>query len=340
MLNCAFYGVISAIIFFFSKFAFKYLFPFLIGFLLAFVFHKPAQKISKFIKIKIPAIRTVIVALFFIIFVALFSLLIWFLSIKISDLTKFLKPFAENLISDLENTTERLKPLFDKNKLSNFNSMLANAVKNIAMKAVNAASGAAAKFAASIPGIIISFIITLVASCYTAKDYEKIIKFFEEVLSEKQTENLKIIKNIFSEKILHFLKGYFLLFLITSGELTLGLFIIGIKNFFIVALIIAVIDFLPVLGTGTVLIPWSIILLIQKNFKTGIMILILYIVITFVRNFAEPKIIGDKIGLHPLIQLAAIFVGLKLSGIVGMFILPLVTITALEFVQVKYKIES
>lgn len=340
MLNSAFYGLLAAMIYFFSKFALKYLFPFIIGFFLAFVFHKPAEKISGLIKIKIPVIRTVTVLLIYIIFVGMFSFLIWIISAKISDLADFLKPFAKSVISDIEKLTDELKPVFSKkagNKLNDFNSLLSNAVKNIVLKIVNILSGATAKFAASIPGIIISFIITLVASCYTAKDYEKIIAFFREILSENQINNLNIIKNIFSDKIFHFLKGYGLLFLITSFELILGLFAIGIKNFFIIGLIIAVIDFLPVLGTGTVLIPWSAVLFIQKNYKIGIMILILYLIITIVRNFAEPKIIGDKIGLHPLLQLGAIFVGLKLSGIIGMFVLPLVMITVLEFVQIKYK---
>ena len=119
--------------------------------------------------------------------------------------------------------------------------------------------------------------------------------------------------------------------LITFLELTAGLMLLKIKYAPFIALLISVIDILPVLGTGMVVIPWGFAELITGNAARGIGLLVMYAVITLVRNFAEPKIIGDKIGINPLFTLLAMFIGLKTAGIAGVLLFP----TAL-IVTVKY----
>ncbi len=105
-------------------------------------------------------------------------------------------------------------------------------------------------------------------------------------------------------------------------ELLIGFSILKIPYAFILSIAIAVFDILPVLGTGGILIPWAIILVIMKNVPLAIGILLLYLFILIVRNMLEPKIVGKQIGLHPLATLAAMFLGLSLIGVVGMLIFP------------------
>ena len=93
----------------------------------------------------------------------------------------------------------------------------------------------------------------------------------------------------------------------------------------------AIVDLLPVLGTGTVLLPWGIILLISSDSFSGFGMIALYVVITLVRNFAEPKIIGSQIGINPLFTLLAMFAGLKLFGFVGLILLPITLIVTIEY---------
>ena len=118
---------------------------------------------------------------------------------------------------------------------------------------------------------------------------------------------------------------------ITFCELCLGLWLIGgTNNLFVVAGIICIVDILPVLGVGTVLIPWSVILMVTGDFTRGILLALLYIVIVIIRNFIEPRIIGKQMGLHPLVTLICIFVGLRLFGIIGMFAVPLTVMVLIE----------
>ena len=122
------------------------------------------------------------------------------------------------------------------------------------------------------------------------------------------------------------LKGYILLMLITFTELTIGLLLIGQSNAILLAAIICVIDILPVLGTGAVVIPWALISLFTGNILEAIGLILMYIVITIIRNFLEPKVIGNQVGLHPLITLLSMFCGLRLLGFVGLFGFPLTLI--------------
>lgn len=105
--------------------------------------------------------------------------------------------------------------------------------------------------------------------------------------------------------------SYCLIFGITFAELTAGLFLLGIKNAFAIAFIIAVLDILPVLGTGTVLIPWAVLAFASGRISTGVGVFGLYLVITVVRNLIEPKLVGKQMGLSPVIMLPCMLIGLK-----------------------------
>lgn len=80
---------------------------------------------------------------------------------------------------------------------------------------------------------------------------------------------------------------------------------------------------MPILGTGSILVPWSIIAFIMGNTKIGIGMLVLYILITVVKQIIEPKIVGQQIGLHPIITLILMYVGVNLMGLLGLLALPI-----------------
>ena len=89
-----------------------------------------------------------------------------------------------------------------------------------------------------------------------------------------------------------------------------------------VAVVIAVLDILPVLGTGSVLIPWGIFAALNGDFKMAAGVLILYLVITVIRKIIEPKLVGKQVGLHPVLTLAGMLLGLKFAGFIGMLGVP------------------
>jgi predicted PurR-regulated permease PerM len=122
------------------------------------------------------------------------------------------------------------------------------------------------------------------------------------------------------------IRSYILLLLITFVELLFGFWILKIDHPFAIAATVALIDLLPVLGVGLVLVPWSVLALIQNNFTLAIGLVTLFIEIEIVRNILEPKIIGKQTGLSPILSLAAMFVGFRLFGFIGVIAVPIMII--------------
>lgn len=177
--------------------------------------------------------------------------------------------------------------------------------------------------AAFVPKTLLSFAVIIISTYYFAVDRVRINCFFLSFFPKDIRRLLKKGRDALSETVGKYLNAYSLLFLITFSELLLSFFILGLDYSFISALLISIVDILPVLGTGTVLIPWAIIALLVGNYKLGTGLLITYAVITVVRQVLEPKIVGKFIGLSPLASLASMYIGLELMGVIGIFLFPI-----------------
>lgn len=118
-------------------------------------------------------------------------------------------------------------------------------------------------------------------------------------------------------------RSYALIMSITFVELSIGLTLIRIDHAILVAFVIAIFDILPVLGTGGIMIPWAILTAIQGNYPLALGLLVVYLVITVIRNIIEPKIVGSQLGLHPVVTLCSMFVGAQLFGVIGLFGFPI-----------------
>ncbi len=316
-----------------------YMLPFLVALAVAMAVQHPAKKISGTLKIKVGKVAAILSAFLFV--AAAMAALIAFYWLAMA-----IKGFAEDIPKLLKSATEALAVLegyFLSGIRENspelyeyLNKALSEGVQGVVVRLTNALSVKAADFAKGLPAFLFSWLAALVASCYIAKDYVGLKKFFKALCSKRIYDNIIKIKGIVTGSIFKILRGYLLLMLMTFVLLLLGFLFLGIKHAMILSIIIALVDILPVFGTGTVLLPWGIYELAVKGGIRGIGIIALYVVITLLRNFAEPKIIGGQIGINPLFMLISMFVGLRLFGVLGLFALPISLITVIKF----YKTDS
>lgn len=116
---------------------------------------------------------------------------------------------------------------------------------------------------------------------------------------------------------------------------TVGLLLLKIPYAPLWALVLALVDAVPLLGTGTVLIPWSLVCLLQRNHVRSVGLLLLYGVTALTRSALEPKLVGKQLGLDPLLTLAALYTGYRLWGIGGMILSPLIAVTAVQLTETK-----
>ncbi len=191
-------------------------------------------------------------------------------------------------------------------------------ISDVSVTVVKTISG----YASKLPELVIKIVVCIVSTFFIAIDYEKINAFCIRILPQKVSDAGKMIFQKVKEVVLIYLKSYSVLMLLTFVELCFGFVLLGIQYWYFIALGIAIFDILPILGTGGILIPWTLIAAILGNYKIAIGIFVLYIVITIIRNILEPKIVGRNIGVHPLATLIGLFVGLRLFGFVGMIGFP------------------
>ncbi|GHU36813.1 sporulation integral membrane protein YtvI [Clostridia bacterium] len=233
----------------------------------------------------------------------------------------------DSIFNTIENVAKGIPFIADSGVLNNLEATLTREIGNV-MSSVGSdiaknVPALAGQILGSLPGIVIFTVLTIVSTIYISLDYKVISKFLLIQIPPKVRTWILDIKTRFLEAIMKYLRAYAILIMITYFELTVGFLIIDVKYAFLLAGVVAIIDIFPVLGTGTVLIPWGILSLIQKDYYTGFALLILYATVAVIRNIIEPKIVGTSIGLYPVITLISMYVGYSLLGFAGMFMLPI-----------------
>ena len=184
----------------------------------------------------------------------------------------------------------------------------------------------------TVPSVIIGFVVSIVATCFMTSTFDDIKDFIIRQFSEENQYKVRRAKYILLSSVGKMINAYIGIIFITTAEVFIGLSILKLIGFldgshiFIISFIIACIDIIPVLGTGTVVIPWSIYSFVTGNIGMGIGLLILYAVITVIRQFIEPKLVAGQVGISPVVTIIAMFIGIKIFGAVGIFILPLIVI--------------
>lgn len=343
LINTFYFLTVTAGVFIFFRFLLKYLTPFIIGGLIAWLVQKPAVIISKKTGLKRFAAAPVLALAAFLLAAGLCV----FLGFKLVE-------GAGGLISEISGYAGKLSVYFEdiKDKLDLFfedlpkeltvlaDNFYEKVTETLLTGLTTLLSDFAAYLAKRAPAFLVSCIVSAVASCYIAADFPGLVRFIRSLFGRRFYENTLKVKNIFVNSVFKFIKGYAILMLITFLELLAGLYILRIKYAPLLAALISVIDILPVLGTGTVLVPWAAAELLARDTAAGIGLLVLYAVITVIRNFAEPKIIGKEMGINPLFTLLAMFIGLKLFGFAGILLLPITLIVVVKYYKDEMEAEE
>lgn len=251
-----------------------------------------------------------------------------FLSFAVRDLER-----EDNVIRRVVDWFSELKsriPIFthlEKNgrsEISNgiYDTFIAS-LRSLASKASDKATSFAAGIITGLPSFVFSVVVGVIATYYMTMDWDGIKKSVKRLMPCSVSEKFSRIGSEAGKAVSGYVKAYLIILLMTFTELLVGFLIIGVRYAFFIAAITALIDILPVLGTGTVIVPWSVVLFIQGDTKKAIGLLVLLAVMYVVRQFTEPRLIGRFMGVHPMLTLCAAYVGFCFFGIIGMIITPL-----------------
>ncbi|MFC5402153.1 sporulation integral membrane protein YtvI [Cohnella soli] len=181
-------------------------------------------------------------------------------------------------------------------------------------------------FASGIPDFFIFFIVFLVAVYLFTVSLPIMRSSFLSMFEDKSKQQVEEVLVSLRQSVFGFLRAQLFISVITYSMSFVGLLLIGTGYPLAIALLIVVVDILPILGVGSALIPWAAYRIAIGDTYTGIGLIILFLVITVVRRIVEPKILGDAVGIGALSALISLYVGYELVGVVGVFLGPIVVI--------------
>ncbi len=334
---------IIGIVYFFLKFAFFWTLPFIIAFAVSILVDPLIKLFTDKLKWKRSIASTLIVAIVLTITGFLLAILSKTLFTEVKSIFGNVDHYLDQVTAFVSEMPQKYGHLFN-GKLSDvinecikflenydYNSLLTGSLGTGALKY-------AGSFISSLPSALVFFIVTVVATFFTSASFPEIKKFIMRQFDEKTRDLILDIKFYFLNTVIKYLKSYFILWMITFAELSVAFLIFGYQPAITLAFVISLVDILPIFGVGTVLIPWFIVELILGHPVKALIIIGIYLVITIVRQTLEPKVIGDHVGLPPIVTLFCIYIGLQLFGVLGMFLLP-ITITIIKNLQDNHKIK-
>lgn len=184
-----------------------------------------------------------------------------------------------------------------------------------------------------IPQSIAVMIFIFIATFLITKDLPQIQNWLRKVFPVNiQGQTIHVIQRIKS-LLLNYVKAQFIIMSITGIIIFIGLFMLNIQHALTIALVTAIIDLLPFIGTGIVFIPWIFYLFFSGDYHTTIQLATLYAILILVRQFIEPKILSDQLGVRPLVTLIVMFICFQIWGIGGIIVAPFLIILYHAFFQ-------
>ena len=218
-------------------------------------------------------------------------------------------------------------------------SLLENAVSSLSSKLTSWAGA----FLLKLPDILFVTVIFILAAFYMSGDFDGVNRYLMSLVPERWARKLRSMKKRVLITTVKYFRAYLILLVITFLELLVAFTVLRIDYALLLAAVIAILDILPAIGVGTVLLPWSAYLLFRGDTALALSLAAVYIVITVIRQIAESHVIGSQLGIPPLATLFAVYVGFKLCGVVGMIIAPLAALlikNVIEFYQRRAETES
>ena len=357
IINVAFYAMLLVLAFLFYKYAFGVCFPIMFAFFMAIILQRPKNFIMSKTPIKKGFASTISVFGLMLLASAVVVLIgvraaeeikgfIDYVMVQFSNvdtIVNTIETFILGIIGRLpefisETATESITALFTQLRefMAGTKTELPEQLGDLSgvfnLSWITTPITGVISTASRIPSIIISVVVTIVLACFMTADYDLIMRFVYCQFPKEKRKDVTRAKELLKMNLGKMAKAYALIMLVTFTEVFIGLTILKMIGLFnssyiaVIAVVTAIVDIIPVLGTGTIVLPWAAYSFITGNIGMGIGLLVLYATVTVIRQIVEPKLVAGQLGLPPFVTLIAMYLGLKIIGVLGVFILPIIAI--------------
>ena len=355
IINIVYTVILVALFYLFFKFAFGTILPILCAVVAAMILQKPVNFICK----KTPLKRGLVSALavlfgFAVVISGLVLLLIWvgsefkgffqYVMIQFEDIPALVhkvEGYIANAIGFLPEKLETTVMEFVSEKMASITAPTVtpdDSSMSIDLSMLSTPLMGIWNTAKQIPTTLVSIVVSIVACCFMTADFASVKRLVLGFFQPDTRTKIVRAKRLLFPSLGKMAKAYGIIITITFCELSLGLFLLKLMGIydsgyiFVIAILTAIIDIVPVLGTGTVLIPWAVVSLLNANYPMAIGLIIIYACITVIRQIIEPKLVAAQLGIPAFLTIVSMFIGSQIFGVIGIFILP-ITIVMLKLLN-------
>lgn len=318
------------------------LMPFLLAFIMAWIFNPVIQVLQKRMRFTRKIFSYILVLVFY---AVLFGLCLAFASQVVTQVIELVKAVPSiisqlqsvynQLISSLQQALVNLPPEYDALRTELF-SLLSSAwdwLRRLLSGAIGSAVGITSNIAMALPEFVIFLTVLVLASCIITTDFPNLRENIYSYLGSKGKNSLRLMGHSFRTAVLGFFRSQLIFALVDMAIILTAFFIIGVPYPLPIALVLAFLDFIPFFGAGTVLVPWGAICLVLGFFTMGAQLLLLYAILYILRRIFEPRILGGATGFSSLQMLFSMYAGMKLAGVTGLVVAPIIWIAAVNFLR-------
>nr|WP_089983233.1 sporulation integral membrane protein YtvI [Clostridium sp. C105KSO13] len=300
--------------------------PFVIGWIMSTIATPVVNWLEKRLKIvkKLGSALIVVIVLVLIVLVIYFA--ISHIVGEIGDLISNSPNLYAQFKSGLEQIGDALSGVFSRlpqgvesgwdTAVDNLNEYAAKVVANISEPTV----AAAGNFAKRLPSYLISFIVTMMSAYLFTVNREEVIQWMKKVSPPSIAKRMELVSDNLKYAVGGYFKAQFKIMAIVFVVLFVSFVVLDVHYSILIAFLISFLDFLPFFGTGTALIPWALYQGLMGDYKMAVALIIVYILTQLMRQLVQPKFVGDSMGLNPLVTLLLLYIGYKVSSILGMIL--------------------
>lgn len=304
----------------------RFFLPVIIGWLIA----QLANPLVHFLEKHLHIVRKhssfgVIFGAIFLIVAACYYAVLWIWK-EAGELIQRLPVYYQALVQGLDKIAENLQsvadrmPLETREKIADFTEHFTDDLGRIVSSLGGGTVEAAGNAAKNIPSLLISFIFSLLFAYFFIAQRERVHRILRHVIPEQTREGLRMVWGNLKYAVGGYFRAQFKIMGVVGLILAAGFLFMQIDYAVLLAALIALMDFLPMLGTGTALLPWALFCALSDALPRAAGLLVLYVVTQLTRQLIQPKMVGDSIGVDTLTTLFLLFVGYRVSGLLGMIL--------------------
>ena len=319
------FSLVSTILFIYFGFRLLIFFmPFVVGWFIAYI----ASPVVNWLERKIRLVKKLGSALIIIGVLTAVVFLIYLAGSRLwreaAVLIQDLPEMYEELEKGLEQIGDSTKVIFEKlpagvqHGWHAFTSNLDETVGEIMSKISEPTVTAAGNFAKKIPSVLIATIVTFISAYFFIAERDEVINWSKKIMPDAVVKRMAMVMDNLKYAVGGYFKAQLKIMVVVFSILLIGFLLLGVHFSFLLAFLIAFLDFLPFFGTGTALIPWAFYKFMTGEYKMTAGLIVLYGITQLVRQLIQPKLVGDSMGMKPLVTLVCLYAGYRIGGVFGM----------------------